>query len=44
MRVISKKDGDLLYQFVNNNGNDLPLFENLIKLPPQILDTPQQKS
>ena len=43
MRVISNKDGDLLSQFDNINGNDIPVLEKLANLPPQIVSTPHQK-
>ena len=43
MRVISNKDGDLLSQFENFNENDIPVFERLADLPPQIRDTTHQK-
>ena len=43
MRVISNKDGELLYQFDINNENDTPVLEKLAELPPQIRDTPHQK-
>ena len=43
MKVISNRDGDLLFQFDNINENDIPLFERLINLLPQILDTPHEK-
>ena len=43
MKVISNKDGDLLSQFHNINENDIPILERMVKLPPQIRDTPQQK-
>ena len=42
MKVISNKDGDLLYQFDNINENDIPVLERLLNLPPQIRDTPHQ--
>ena len=34
MIVISKKYGDLLSQFDNINGNDIPILESLADLPP----------
>ena len=40
MRVMSNKDGDLLSQFDNINENDIPVFERLANLPPQICNTP----
>ena len=43
MRVILKKDGDLLSEFDKNNENDIPVLERLANLPPQIRDTPHQK-
>ena len=43
MRAISKKDGDLLFQFDNNKENDIPIPEKLADLPPQIRSTPHQK-
>ena len=43
MKALSSKDGDLLSQFDNNNENDIPVLEQLAKLPPQIKDTPHQK-
>ena len=44
MRVISKKDGDLLSQFDNINENDIPILERLADLPPQIRSTPHQET
>ena len=43
MRAISNKGGDLISQFDKNNGNDIPIFEQLAELPVQIRDTPHQK-
>ena len=43
MRVISNKDGDLLYQFDNINKNDTPVLERLADQPSQIKPTPHQK-
>ena len=43
MRAISNKDGDLLSQFDNIHENDIPIFERLADLPPQIRSTPHQK-
>ena len=43
MRAISKKDGDLLFQFDINNENDNPILERLADLPPQIRSSLQQK-
>ena len=43
LKVIQKKDDDLLSQFGNINGNDIPLIERLNDLPPQIRSTPHQK-
>ena len=43
MKVISNKEGDLISQFDNINGNDIPVLERLPNLPPQIRDTPHQK-
>ena len=43
MKVISKKDDELLSQFGNFNENDIPLLERLADLPPQITSTPHQK-
>ena len=43
MRVLSKKDGDLLSQFDNINENDIPIFEQLADLPPQNKSRPHQK-
>ena len=43
MRAISEKDGDLLSQFDNINGNDIPILERLADLPTQIRSTPHQK-
>ena len=43
MKVISNKDDDLLSQFGNTNGNDIPPLERLTDTPPQIRDTPHQK-
>ena len=34
MRVILNKDGDLLSQFDNFNGNDILILERLTELPP----------
>ena len=34
MKVISNKDRDLLSQFDNINGNDIPVLERIINLPP----------
>ena len=42
MRVISKKDGDLLSQFENRNKNDVPILERFADLSVQIRDTPHQ--
>ena len=36
MRVKSNKDGDLISQFDNNNGNDIPILKRLADLPVQI--------
>ena len=36
MRMISNKEGDLLSQFDNINENDIPVFERLAAIPPQI--------
>ena len=44
MKVISKKEGDLISQFDNNNENDIPVLERLLNLPPHIRDTPHQKT
>ena len=44
MKVISNKNGDLLWQFDKINENDIPLFEILNNLPPQSLDTQHQKA
>ena len=43
MKVISNKDGDLLYQFDNINENDIPSLSKIFDLPPQIRSTPHQK-
>ena len=43
MRVLSKKDGNLLSQFDNINENDTPILKRLADLPVQIRDTPHQK-
>ena len=43
MKVISKKDGDLLSQFGNINGNDIPIPSRITDLPPQTRSTPNQK-
>ena len=43
MRAISNRDGDLLSQFDNLNGNDIPFLERLQDLPVQNRDTPHQK-
>ena len=43
MRVISNKDGDLLSQFDNINGNEIPISERFTDLPPQMLSTPHPK-
>ena len=43
MKVISKKDHDLLSQFGKINENDIPLLERTNDSPPQIRDTPHQK-
>ena len=43
MKVISKKDDDLLSQFGNINENDIPVLERLTNLPPQIRSSPHQK-
>ena len=43
MRAISNKDGDLLSQFDNINGNDIPIVERRADLPPQIRDSRYQK-
>ena len=43
MRVILKKDGDLLSQFDKINENDIPFPNRLTDLPVQIRDTPHQK-
>ena len=43
MKVISIKDDDLLSQFGNFNGNDIPLLERLSDLPPRIRSTHRQK-
>ena len=43
MRAISNRDGDLLSQFDNLNGNDIPILERLQDLPVQNRDTPHQK-
>ena len=43
MKVISNKDGDLLSQFDNINETDIPIFERMADLPPQIRNTPHQK-
>ena len=43
MRAISIKDGDLLSQFDNINGNDIPVLNRIADLPVQIRDTPHQK-
>ena len=44
LKVISDKDHDLLSQFDNIEEIDIPILERMAKLPPQIRDTPQQKS
>ena len=43
MKVISNKDGDLLYQFDSITENDIPILDRFINLPPQIRDSPHQK-
>ena len=43
MRVVSNEDGDLLSQFDSINENDIPIFERLANLPPEIRNTPHQK-
>ena len=43
MIVVSNKDGELLSQIDNFNEDDIPIFERMAKLPPQIRDTSQQK-
>ena len=43
MKLKSNKDGDLLSQFDINIENDIPVFERLLNLPPQITDAPHQK-
>ena len=43
MRVISNKDGNLLFQFDINNENDIPILERLADLPSQIRSTRHQK-
>ena len=43
MRAISNKDGDLVSQFDNINGNDIPVLNRLADLPVQIRDTSHQK-
>ena len=43
MRVMSKKDGNLLSQFDNINENDIAFLERLLDLPPEIKSTLQQK-
>ena len=43
MGAISNKDGDLLSQFDDINGNDISILERLADLPPQIRDSPHQK-
>ena len=43
MKVISNKNGDLISQFHNFNENDIPIFERIADLPPQIRNTPHQK-
>ena len=43
MRAISNRDGDLISQFDNINGNDIPILEQITDLPPQTRDTPHQK-
>ena len=44
MKVISNKDGDLLSQFDKINEKDIPVFQRLADLPPQIRSTPHQKN
>ena len=43
MKVL-KKDGDLISQFDNINGNDIPFLERFADLPPQFISTPHQKT
>ena len=43
MKVMSKKDDDLLSQFGNINENDIPLLERLADFSLQIRSTPHQK-
>ena len=43
MKVMSNKDGDLLSQFDNINGNDIPILERLQDSTSQFGDTLQQK-
>ena len=43
MKVISNKHGDLLSQFDNINGDDIPILKRLIILTAQIRNTPQQE-
>ena len=43
MKVMSNRDHDLLSEFGNFNENDIPHFERLADLSPQIRSTPHQK-
>ena len=43
MKVISKKDGELLSQFDNVNQTDIPILSRFTDLPSQIRSTPHQK-
>ena len=43
MKVISKKDGDLLSQFGNIKEPDIPILSRIADSPSQIRSTPHQK-
>ena len=43
MKMISKKDGDIISQFENINENDNPILSRITDSPPQIRSTTHQK-
>ena len=43
MKVLSKKDGDLLSQFGNIEEPDIPILSRIADAPSQIRSTPHQK-
>ena len=43
MKVLSKRDGELLSHFDNINENDVPVLERVVDLQPQKRHTCQQK-